>query len=103
MTKAVYTKETWRQAYAELRDAAVDLGLPEEAGDWIAGNLHSERAIRRMTSYLKNAHPRSMEQIADEMIAIMEDRENWIRKKQAQESNQRYNAWLNSDARERED
>ena len=65
----------------------------------IARNLHSERSIRRMTSYIRNAHPHSMEEIADEMVAIMEDRNHWIEKKQAQESNSRYNDWLNSEER----
>ena len=52
-----------------------------------------------MTSYLRNARPRSMEDIAEEMVAILEDRAHWIEKKQAEESNSRYNAWLNSDLR----
>ncbi len=52
-----------------------------------------------MISYLQNAHPNSMEDIADEMIAIMEDRQHWIEKKQTQESQARYNAWLNSSVR----
>lgn len=103
MADQFYTRETWRQAYAELLEITGALGLPEEIGKVIAENLHSERSIRRMISYLKNAHPLSMEQIADEMIAIMEDRDAWIRKKQAQESSARYTAWLNSDQRGRDE
>lgn len=98
-----YTKETWRKAYAELLTVLASIGIPEEVGKYIAQNLHSERSIRRMTGYVRNAHPNTMEEIADEMFAIMEDRNSWIRKKEAQQSNARYTAWLNSDLRERDD
>lgn len=101
--KTEMTQETWKQAYRDLLKAVSDLGFPEEVGKMFAKNLHSERSIRRMTSYLRNARPGRMEDIADEMIAIMEDRENWIRKKQAEESNRRYTEWLNSDLRQTDD
>ena len=97
--KTELTRETWLQAYGELLQAAAACGLPEEVGKLLAKELHAERAIRRMTSYLRNAKPTSMEDIADELIAIKEDRTRWIEKKQAEESNSRYNAWLNSDLR----
>ena len=99
----VMTQQTWRQAYGELLQATATCGLPDEVGKLIAKNLHSERAMRRMISYLRNAHPRTVEDIADEMLAIMEDRARWIEKKQTEESNMRYNAWLNSDERCMED
>ena len=51
--------------------------------------------MRRMTAYLKNAKPRSAEEIADEMLAIMSDREQWIAKKEAEEANARYTQLLN--------
>lgn len=95
-----YTKETWLNAYHELLSDLAALGVPEEVGKYIAQNLHSERAIRRMIGYLRAAHPTRMEEIADEMLAIMEDWSSWIRKKEAQESNAKYNAWLNSPLRE---
>lgn len=98
-----YTKESYLQAYSELLRMTAASGLPEDVGRLIAKQLKSERSIRRMTSYLRNAHPKSMEEIADEMIAIMEDRQHWIEKKQAQESSARYNAWLNSEERETEE
>ena len=94
------TRETWREAYGALLSAGQAIGLPAEVGKMLASNLHSERAMRRMISYLKNAHPTSMEEIADEMVAILEDRDNWIRHKQSEEAQSRYNAYLNSDLRE---
>lgn len=100
---SAYTRETWLNAYHELLTALSEFGIPEEVGKYMAQNLHSERCIRRMISYLKNARPGTMEEIADEMFAIMEDRNRWIQKKEAEESNARYTAWLNSDMRQPEE
>lgn len=102
MAKTEWTKETWQEAYEELLCTLEEWGLPREVGRMIAGNLKGERSLRRMISYMRLAHPGSLEEIADEMIAIMEDRNTWILKKQAQESNARYTAWLNSSERQRE-
>ena len=57
-------------------------------------NLGSEKTMRRMTAYLHNAKPRSAEEIADEMLAIMSDRERWTKKKEAEEANAKYNELL---------
>ena len=86
--------ESWREAYRELLEAIVRMGYPEEFGKAIARNLGSEKTMRRMTAYLYSARPRSAEEIADEMLAIMSDRERWIRKKEAEEANARYNELL---------
>lgn len=95
-----YTRATWQKAYSELLGVLEQAGIPSEVGKVIAQNLRSERAIRRMIGYMRNARPRTMEEVADEMLAIMEDRDRWTRKKEAEESNARYNAWLNSDMRQ---
>ena len=67
---------------------------PEEFGKAIAKNLGSKKTMRRMTAYLYTAKPRSAEEIADEMLAIMSDRKRWIQKKEAEEANARYNELL---------
>ena len=51
--------------------------------------------MSRMIGYLRHAKPKSAEEIADEMLAIMDDRERWIQKKSAQFYNSRYNEILN--------
>ena len=88
--------ESWKAAYRELIEAIVHMGYPEEFGKIIAKNLGSEKTMRRMTAYLYSAKPRSAEEIADEMLAIMSDRERWIAKKEAEEANARYNEILNN-------
>lgn len=67
--------EAWKEAYRDLIDAIVHMGYPEEFGKAVAKNLGSEKTMRRMTVYLHQAKPRSAEEIADEMLAIMSDRE----------------------------
>lgn len=87
--------ESWKAAYRELIETIVCMGYPEEFGKVIAKNLGSEKTMRRMTAYLSSAKPRSAEEIADEMLAIMSDRERWIAKKESEEANARYNEILN--------
>ena len=87
--------DTWRDAYRKLIDAVAGLGYPEEFGREIAKNLGSEKMMRRMTAYLRAANPRSAEEIADEMLALMSERESWVKKKQAEQANAKYNELLN--------
>ena len=82
--------ESWKEAYRELVGTIVKMGYPEEYGKLIAKNLGSEKT----TAYLHNAKPRSAEEIADEMLAIMSDRERWIKKKKAEQANAKYNELL---------
>ena len=86
--------ESWKEAYRELVSAIVRMGYPKEFGKIIAKNLGSEKTMRRMTAYLYSAKPRTAEEIADEMLAIMSDRERWIAKKEAEAANAKYNELL---------
>ena len=86
--------ESWKEAYWELVGTIVKMGYPEDFGKLIAKNLGSEKTMRRMTAYLRNAKPRSAEEIADEMLAICAEIETWREKKESQEAQARYNARL---------
>ena len=72
------------------------MGYPREFGAAVTEQLRTEKAMGRMIGYLKQAKPSRPEEIADEMIAIMEERESWIRKKTAEYNNRKYNELLNS-------
>ena len=78
----------------ELVNTVVRMGYPKEFGIAIANNLRTEKTMSRMIGYLRNAKPRSAEEIADEMLAIMEDRERWTKKKEAEYYNAKYNEML---------
>ena len=78
----------------ELVNTVVRMGYPKEFGIAIANNLRTEKTMSRMIGYLRNAKPQSAEEIADEMLAIMEDRERWTKKKEAEYYNAKYNEML---------
>ena len=92
-------REMWVSAKARLMAASASLGLPEEFADLLARQLGSPRAMDRMASYLRQAHPRTMEMIIDEMLAICADAEAWREKKESQRAQAGYSAWLNSEER----
>lgn len=86
---------SYMETYTKLLIASAKLGFPEEFGKLIAKNLGSEKAMNRMTEYLVKVKPRSPELVADEMLAIMEDRNRWAAKKEAEDINSKYNEFLN--------
>jgi hypothetical protein len=69
-------------------------GYPASFGEIIAKELHTEKALNRMISYLLQGKPSSAEEIADEMLAIEADRQQWIQKKTAEYTNRKYNELL---------
>ena len=84
------------QKRRELIDILVRMGHSAELGEAIANNLRTEKPMTRMIGYLLSARPRSEEEIVDEMLAIMSDRDRWVQKKEAEYFNMKYNAYLNS-------
>lgn len=85
-------QEAWKTARDRLAQAVQSLGLPAELADVMARQLGSPQAIRRMTSYIDQAHPTSMEMLADEMLAICDEANAWREKKASQEAQAHYNA-----------
>lgn len=67
------------------------MGYPYEFAYLIAQELGTERAMGKMAGFLRNAGPVSMEAVADEMVAILDDRRHWIEKKSSEYYNQKYN------------
>lgn len=96
-------QEAWHIARAELSRAVRSVGYPEELAELLAKQLGSPKAMSRMASYLLNVRPRSMEMIADEMLAICSDTQAWREKISSREAQASYSAWLNSDRRTEED
>ena len=75
---------------AELVGKICRLGHPAEFGEMIADSLGTEKTMERMVSYLEKTGPQSPEQIADEMLAIVADRDRWVEKKKNEYYNQKY-------------
>lgn len=85
----------WAIAKDELLHELKGLGFPEELGDAIAKQLGSPKAIRRMTAYLYNVRPKSVELVVDEMLAIRSEIDAWKEKKASEKANAKYNYILN--------
>ena len=85
-----YQRE-WAIAKDELLRELKGLGFPEELGDAIARQLGSPRAIRRMTAYLYNVRPKSVELVVDEMLAIRSEIDAWKEKQASEKANAKYN------------
>ena len=88
------------RARADLISAVEQLGYPSEFGEVIASQLGGERSMRRMTSYLRCAHPRSPEEIADEMIAILDQRSRWVERKISERAGAHLTAFYDQDRNE---
>jgi len=84
-------------ARAQLVDAIEQLGYPAEFGEVIAHELGGEKSMRRMTAYLRGAYPHSPEEIADEMLAILEQRHRWVEQKISERANASVTTWYNRD------
>ena len=85
----------WSQSRDRLVAAVTGLGYSAELAELMARELGSPKAIDRMTSYIRQARPRTEEMLVDEMLAICAEIETWREKKESQEAQARYSAWLN--------
>ncbi|MBE6528226.1 MAG: hypothetical protein E7Z64_03550 [Thermoplasmata archaeon] len=81
----------WSEARDELVGIITQLGFPGDFGNEIAKELGSPKAIRRMSSYLRQARPRDVESVVDEMLAIRSEIDSWKNRKKSEEANSRYN------------
>ena len=84
----------WAQAKERLVAAVTGLGYSAELAELMARELGSPKAIDRMTSYIRQARPRTEEMLVDEMLAIKGEIDAWREKKESQEAQARYNARL---------
>ena len=89
-------QQQWALSRDQLAAALDAAGYPGELADVMAKQLKSPKAIDRMTAYVRHGYARNMEMLADEMLAISADREHWREKKESQEAQAKYNAYLYS-------
>ena len=84
----------WSQSRDRLVAAVTGLGYSAELAELMARELGSPKAIDRMTSYIRQARPRTEEMLVDEMLAIKGEIDAWRAKKEAEEAQASYNARL---------
>lgn len=75
----------------ELYRVLLDRGYPEPFCDQITKNLNTDWTARRMLGYLSHYQKLPMEEVADEMLSILADRDRIMEKKRMEEVNARWN------------
>lgn len=78
----------------ELYDIMIRRGYPEEFCDAITKNLNTDFTAKRMIGYLSHYQRPPLEEIADEMLAILSDRNRIMQKKQLESSNVALNNFM---------
>ena len=78
----------------ELYEMMLDRGYPEEFCDLISKNLNTDFAAGRMMGYLSHYQELPLEEIVDEMLSILADRNRIMQKKQLESNNAEWNRFL---------
>ncbi len=80
----------------KLYKIMLDKGYPEPFCDEITKNLNTDFTAKRMIGYLSHYEYLPLEEVADEMLAILSDRERIIKKKVYEANNAAWNEYLDS-------
>ena len=78
----------------ELYEMMLDRGYPEEFCDLITKNLNTDFTVGRMMGYLSHYQELPLEEIVDEMLSILADRNRIMQKKQLESNNAEWNRFL---------
>lgn len=84
--------ELSEQLYEMLKED----GYPEPFCDLITKNLNTDFTAGRMIGYLSHYDHLPEVEIVDEMLAILEERNRIMRKKETENANARWNMYLQS-------
>lgn len=83
------------QKSVELYNLMIKKGYPKAFCEEIARNMNTDYTAGRMYGYIRNYDLLPLEEVADEMLAILSDRDSFSKKKQLEEINAKWNEWLN--------
>lgn len=78
----------------ELYEIMLNRGYPREFCEQVTLNLNTDWTAQRMIRYLSHYSRLPMEEIADEMLAILSDRNRIMQKKETEAANARWNEFL---------
>ncbi len=79
----------------ELYEIMIKRGYPEEFCDEITKNLNTDFTAKRMIGYLAHYKKLPMEEIVDEMLAIISDRNRIMQKIEMEKTNAALNELWN--------
>ena len=80
----------------ELYDYMIKRGYPESFCEEAAKNLNTDFTANRMLGYLSHYKKLPLEEVADEMLAIISDRNRIMQKKDLENVNASWNDFLNN-------
>lgn len=78
----------------ELYEMMLDREYPEEFCDLVTQNLNTDYTAIRMIQYLSHYQHLPMEEVVDEMLSIISDRNRIMEKKQLEQVNASWNRHL---------
>jgi hypothetical protein len=84
----------------QLYDVMLKRGYPPEFCEQVTLNLNTDWTANRMLGYLSHYKKLPMEEVADEMLSILSDRNRIMQKKDLESSNARWNEYLNERRKE---
>ena len=82
------------EASKNLYQMMLDRGYPVEFCEVITQNLNTDFTAGRMIGYLSHYQTLPMEEIVDEMLAILTDRNRIMQKKELERNNAKWNEYL---------
>ena len=83
------------QKSMELYNTLLNRGFPQEFCEQISLNLNTDWTAQRMLGYLSHYRKLPMEEIVDEMLAILSDRNRIMQKHEWETTNAKWNEFLN--------
>lgn len=69
------------QLSLEVTAQLLRLGFPAAFARLVGEQLNTDFTARQMLGYLRDAHPRTMEEVADEMLGILALRDKLVERK----------------------
>ena len=80
----------------ELYEIMLRRGYPEPFCDQVTRNLNTDWTAQRMIGYLSHYKTLLMEEVVDEMLAILSDRNRIMQKKELESTNAKWNEYLDT-------
>ena len=78
----------------ELYNKLLDRGYSREFCEQVSLNLNTDWTAQRMLGYLSHYRKLPMEEIADEMLAILSDRNRIMQKHELENTNAKWNQFM---------
>ena len=78
----------------QLYDVMLKRGYPAEFCEQVTLNLNTDWTAQRMLGYLSHYNKLPMEEVVDEMLAILSDRNRIMQKHELEDENAKWNMFL---------